>query len=517
LLASLLLALAAAAVVVIVRACHPLPPLAHSGDSAALPDADVARTNLGRALAPLLAEHHGLSGVYPLSNGHDAFAARMRLVQAAERSLDVQYYIWRSDLTGTMLFDALQAAAERGVRVRFLLDDNNTARIEHILVALDAHPNIEVRLFNPVPIRKARPIWYLTDPLRLNRRMHNKSLTADNNATIVGGRNIGDEYFDAAREGELLFVDLDVLAVGPIATDVSTDFNRYWTSASSYPVGQLVGPIDASAAPQVRSAALDVLNISAARAFRDAIDNSSFIADLLRGMLALQWVPARLVSDDPAKGLGRARKDDLVVSKLASALEAAHELDLVSPYFVPSKQGTDAFCAMAKRGVRVRILVNSLESTDLPALHSAYAKRRKTMLEAGVELYEMQLTKPLDERRRRAGPFGSSASTLHAKTFAADRSRIFIGSFNLDQRSANFNTELGFVIESVAVAGRLASMLDDALPAIAYRVQLSQVGGLCWTGMRDGTVVRYDREPGTTFLRRAGVRLLSLLPIDSLL
>src|SRR5688572_7975823 len=221
--------------------CVSLPPLEDRTISEALQE--TAATRLGQAIAPRLAAHPGKSGFHPLLDAREAFAARVRLAQAADRSLDIQYYIWRADVSGNLLFETLHAAAERGVRVRLLLDDSNTSGLDAALAFLDAHPNIEVRLFNPFPHREARWLGFLTDFSRLNRRMHNKSFTADNQATIIGGRNVGDEYFDAA-EGEA-FVDLDVLAVGPVVKDVSADFDRYWASGSSYPSDRLIAATEA--------------------------------------------------------------------------------------------------------------------------------------------------------------------------------------------------------------------------------------------------------------------------------
>lgn len=236
-----------------------LPPLEGRTHSSAPSAAETADTPLGRALAPLLAAHPGRSGIHPLSDPRDAFAARAMLANAAERTLDVQYYIWRNDLTGTLLFEALHDAADRGVRVRLLLDDNGTSGLDHWLATLDAHPLIEVRLFNPFVVRRPKAIGYLSDFARANRRMHNKSFTSDNQATIVGGRNIGDEYF-AASEG-MLFADLDVLAVGPVVDEVSRDFDRYWASDSAYPVTGIL--------PAASETALDELSAQASIIERD--------------------------------------------------------------------------------------------------------------------------------------------------------------------------------------------------------------------------------------------------------
>ncbi len=487
---------------------NPLPSLDDRSRSTAL--TDTAGTGLGRAIAPRVRAHPGASGIFALPDGRDAFAARLLLARAAERSIDIQYYIWNDDLTGMLMFGELFDAAERGVRVRLLLDDNRTPGLDPILATLDAHPNIEVRLFNPFVPRGFRILGFVTDFKRLNRRMHNKSFTVDNQATIIGGRNIGDEYFDAAPEGTLTFTDLDVLAIGPVVADVSADFDRYWASRSAYPADRLLPPAGDDAARVLAAP-------PGAAAWLEVVTKTPYVEALLAGTLEFEWAPARMISDDPAKGLGLAAPDALFPRLLLDTLgPAASELDLVSPYFVPTASGVASLEAVAARGVRIRLLVNSLESTDVTAVHSGYAKWRAELLEAGIVLYEMPLVDGEMEREY-AGPFGSSTSSVHAKTIAVDRSRIFIGSFNLDPRSANLNTELGFIIASPALAGRLGELFDTTIPAAAYEVHLSADGDLYWTGPRDGEQVRYDREPGATLWRRALVEVLSWLPIDWLL
>ena len=501
-------------------ACGTLPSLENRSTSTALLDTD--KTRLGRAISPLVDAHPGRSGIYPLPDARDAFAARVLLAQAAEWTLDAQYYIWRSDMTGTLLFEALHAAADRGVRVRLLLDDHGTSGIDTTLAALDSHPNIEVRLFNPFVIRRPRALGFITDFSRANRRMHNKSFTADNQATIIGGRNVGDEYFDAT-EG-FLFVDLDVMAVGPVVKDVSNDFDRYWASESSYPVDRLLPPADPALIAELASAASLIERDPAAAAYMDALRRSAFIRELMEGRLALAWAPTRMVSDDPAKGLGLAAPGALLPQKLQDIIgEPAAEVELVAAYFVPAAAGTEAFVALAERGVNVTVLTNSLEATDVAPVHAGYAKRRKSLLEAGVTLYELRRLSPDTGANQSAGlvgssgSSGSSASGLHAKTFSVDRSRVFIGSFNFDPRSAKLNTEMGFVIDSPALAQRIAAAFDSTIPANAYEVRLSDTGELYWIERREGKWVRHDTEPGTSFWQRAGVWFLSLLPIEWLL
>ena len=494
--------------------CTSLPPLGERTASAAL--LDTAGTRLGQAIAPLVAEHPERSGIHALSDGRDAFAARVLLARGAERSLDVQYYIWRNDLTGTLMLDALRSAAARGVRVRLLLDDNNTAGLDPVLAALDRDPNVEVRLFNPFGSRGWRSLGYLTDFSRLNRRMHNKSLTADNQATIVGGRNIGDEYFGVA--GDMLFVDLDVMAVGPVVHEVSQDFDRYWNSASAYPVARLVDAAESEPSNALVARAAQLRARPEAQRYLEAIRTSAFVEQLAQRRLPLEWSKTELVSDDPAKALGEAPPDARMVADLGKLLgEPKQQVDLVSPYFVPSKKAAQALVDIARRGVKVRVLTNSLEATDVAAVHAGYAKWRHELLRAGVSLYELRRSWGPELPDTGRGRFGSSASSLHAKTFGVDGRSVFVGSFNMDRRSIDLNTEMGFVIDSPALAQRLSQTLDESIPETAYEVRLDGQGKLYWTERSNGKLVRYDQEPGTTVWKRAGVSVLSILPIDWLL
>jgi putative cardiolipin synthase len=484
---------------------------------------DTSDTRLGRAIAPMAAAHPGKSGVYPLIDAHDAFAARILLARAADRSLDIQYYIWNNDLTGNLMFEAIRAAADRGVRVRLLLDDNNTWGLDPILAALDSHPNIEVRLFNPVLQRRHRLLGYLSDPRRLNRRMHNKSFTADNQATIIGGRNIGDEYF-GAHDGAL-FADLDVLAVGPVVQEVSDDFDRYWASASAYPADLILDSAPSSGLDGIAGRASLIASEPRAQVFIEAIQHSDFVTRLLANELELSWAPVRMVSDDPAKALGRASRRSLLAAKLQQILEQPRrELSLVSGYFVPTRTGVHLFSEMARRGVKITILTNALEATDVGITHAGYVRRRKALLRAGITLYETkrQARGPVSEKRTVANR-GSRAmarksiSTLHAKTFSIDRERVFIGSFNFDPRSVNINTEIGFVISDPGLADRIQRAFEDEVPHSAYQVCLAPDGRLYWLERNGDEVIRHDTEPHTSLLRRCLIRFASWLPIEGLL
>lgn len=493
--------------------CNGLPPLENRPPSQALAHEDSLDTPLGQTLSPQIEEHPGLSGIYPLADGLDAFAARVLLSGVAEKTLDVQYYIWRDDMTGVMLFKALLSAAERGVRVRLLLDDNNTPGLDPLLAALHQHANIEIRLFNPFMVRKPRLWGFVTDFNRANRRMHNKSFTADNQATIIGGRNIGDEYFSAGSG--MLFADLDVLAVGPVVQDVSDNFDDYWQSASSFPVDLILPPSPLSAFDILTALEVNGQLNGAGQAYLDSLRSSHIVRDLLLGTLDMEWAPTRMVSDDPAKGLGTAEPEEMIGHQLLEIIgEPSTEVELVSPYFVPTAAGVEAFTALVDSGIRVRIFTNSLAATDVAAVHAGYAKRRKPLLQEGVVLYEMRRLHTDLEVSRGAGPFGSSGSSLHAKTFSIDRERVFVGSLNFDPRSLHYNTELGFMIESPKLAARIDDAFENDIPELAYEVRLDENDRLYWLERRDGEEIRHTTEPETTWLQRMSVWLLSWLPIE---
>jgi putative cardiolipin synthase len=472
---------------------------------------------LSDAVAAVVATRPGLTGVHLLREGLGAFAARMALIDAASASLDVQYYIWRNDVTGRLLLDALRRAADRGVRVRLLLDDNNTAGLDPTLAALDAHPRIEVRLFNPFRQRSFRTLGYLTEFGRLNRRMHNKSLTGDGVATILGGRNVGDEYFEATED--IGFVDLDVLVVGPVVADVATSFDDYWRSDSAYAAASFLPAATDEGLEATQALGRTVMAEPEAVRYVAAARDAPVIRDLRAQSLSFEWAPARLVVDDPAKGLGKADPGSLLLGKLDAAIGApvTRELAIVSPYFVPRREGAALLEGYARRGVRVRVLTNSLEATDVVAVHSGYARHRKALIQAGVGIHELKRTVGRSQAASMTGFSGSSGSSLHAKTFAVDGRHIFVGSFNFDPRSALLNTEMGLVIDSGKLADVLSAAFDSVIPAAAYEVGLAPDGKLEWRERSGGGVVRHDHEPGTGVMRRIAVKLMSVLPIEGLL
>ena len=475
---------------------------------------DTSAGHLAKSIAARVRSRPDRSGIVELRNGRDAFAARAHLADAAQYTLDIQYYIWRSDMSGTLLYEAIRRAANRGVRVRLLLDDNNTVGLDNLLAALASHPNIEIRLFNPFMFRRIRTL-NIYDFSRLNRRMHNKTFHADNQVTIVGGRNIGDEYFAAHQEID--FVDLDVMAIGPVVTDVSKDFERYWRCESSSPVQSILRKPTRESIDAVATAAERVTRDPAALAYVRALQHSRFVQDLIVGTLQYEWAVTRTLSDDPSKALGRARPHQLLAQRLSEALgDPTREMQLITAYLVPTKAGADALVDLARSGIKITILTNSFEATDVGVVHAGYAKRRKQLLRAGIEIYELKRTADTISGRDRSLT-GSSGSSLHAKTFAVDGERLFVGSFNFDPRSARLNTEMGFVIASPELARRVAEAFRNDIPRTSYKVELTRHGHLCWIERRDGGTIVHKREPGTGPLHSFMLYVLSKLPIEWML
>jgi putative cardiolipin synthase len=512
-LAGILLALCS----LLATGCASLPPPQGRVESAAF--ADTSGTRLGQKLGPQLAAHPGLSGIHAMPDPYDAFAARIALSAVAERSLDLQYFIWHDDQVGWLMFEALWRAAERGVRVRLLLDDGGTTGIDPVLAALDAHPRIEVRLYNPFAQRTSRTLGYLSDFRRLNRRMHNKSFTADNQASVVGGRNIANEYFGAA--GAIGFADLGVLMIGPVVQQVSAQFDRYWNSLSAYPAAAFVGPPPPAAAAmlQARFAANRVDPVSAD--FIKAVREATIVRELLEQKLSLDWTTAQVLADAPAKTLDHDDRTDVLLfpAMMQRLGKPKKSFDIVSPYFVPGDEGTAMLAELARSGVQVRVLTNSLASSDERVVHAGYIKRRQDLLRAGVRLYEL---KPDANQRQLQvrGRFGAGkVAGLHAKVYTVDGERLFVGSFNFDQRSAKLNTEMGVVIDSPLGASEVAEVLDLGAQTLAYEVRLAPDGqNLVWIDRDDaGNVREHTVDPEAGWSQRLVVGFLAGLPIDWML
>jgi putative cardiolipin synthase len=502
-----------ALVPLVLTACGGLPDVSGRAPSRAITGTE--QTALARYIRPMLAAHPGQSGSHALPNGQDAFAARLALADAAQRSLDVQYFIWSKDLTGQALLESLVRAADRGVRVRVLLDDLGSAHSDLNLLALASHPNIEVRIFNPVSLRSPKLLGMVAEFSRINRRMHNKSMIADGQVAIVGGRNIGDEYF-AAHSG-MDFADLDVVTIGPVVKQVSDAFDLYWNSRPVIAITKVAHRQPApEALPGIRNGLTAEWSAARKSAYGESVRRSEFAQQLKAHRVTWLWGLSRVLVDNPEKALTPPSDESthLAPKLRAEANTARKEWFLVSPYFVPRTGGVAYLSAARRRGLRVVVVTNSLASTDGKMAFSGYQGSRKDLLRAGVELYELKAKVGQGRLRLRWASSSSNGEGLHAKTFAFDRRTIFVGSFNLDPRSRNLNTEIGVLIDCPALASRLPEMLGSVLATEAYRVEL-EGNRLVWVTYQDGKEVRYYHEPETSFGRRAMTFLVGLLPIKS--
>jgi putative cardiolipin synthase len=469
-------------------------------------------TEVDRAVVPALERHPGKTGLLVLSENLDAFAARALTARAAGRSLDLQYYIWHADFTGNLLHNEILRAADRGVRVRLLLDDMNVHGSHTVLAALDRHPLIEVRLFNPTRAREgtiARGVELLLRFVSLNRRMHNKAWIADGRIAVVGGRNIGNEYFDAAND--VNFADTDVAVVGPAVAEAEAVFDAYWNSRSAIPLEALVRAPDG--ALERTRASLDAgLGSERAGPYAQRLRESPGVQDLVALKRPLYWTDqARIVSDPPEKAEGAEPGPDWLTPQLVAKIDTAtNDARLISPYFVPGQVGVDWLGRLSQRGVKVGILTNSLVANDVMVVHSGYAPYRLPLLAHGIELFELKARGKTD-----ASLFGSSGASLHTKAFVVDGRRGFIGSFNLDPRSVNLNTEMGLLFEEPGLGAELEALYARQTgPAESYR--LEQVdGALRWHDAAAQPPRVWEHEPDAGAFKRAVVRVLSWLPLDS--
>jgi putative cardiolipin synthase len=452
------------------------------------------------------------SGLQLVARGEEAYGNLYTLIHHAQRSLDLQYYIVKDDPEARTLLRTAREAAERGVRVRILLDDFYTSGKDERIAWYSAHPNIEVRLFNPFlhgrDFFATRLIESVADLDRVNRRMHNKLFVADNAIAQTGGRNVGDEYY--AFSSQTNFLDLDVLVGGPIVHELSETFDRYWNSPFAVPIEALTKSVAADAATTDQKALSDP-NDPVLRATTEAIDlGQELDRELNAGKLPLIWAPTELLADKPSKIHRTAPEVDkkagliggqTIATDLLSIIARAHEeLIIISPYFVPGERGVAALRALRERGVRVRVLTNSLAATDAAAVHIGYSKYRKPLLEAGVEISELRPDRGSETARLSA--IGSSKASLHAKAIVIDRKSVFIGSFNVDQRSALENTEMGLHIESPELCQEVIGVLRDRGPETRYQVTLDDNHDLVWTTTTDGVEQVFHDEPGAgTFLK----------------
>jgi putative cardiolipin synthase len=479
------------ALIAALSGCASLPQPAARAETRALavaPAAPLAQA----AEAALAANAASASAFRLLPAGDQALDARIALARRAQRSLDLQYYHLAHDATGLQLLRELRDAAARGVRVRLLVDDLYAVEQDALLASLAARPNMEVRMFNPLPVRDGtmaqRVLLSLNELSRINRRMHNRLFVADNSLAVTGGRNIADEYFDRSEPAN--FIDMDVLAAGAVVQQLSQVFDRYWNSRHAWPIERLAGSrLDAGSADALIDATAPLQPVDGI----DALGQTAVSAQLAHGRLELFGADAAVLADDPAK-IDQADEDategQVARGHLAMLDEARSDILISSPYVVPGKAQLAALDNARQRSVKVSVMTNSLSTTDEPLVHTGYARHRDALLKMGVSLYELM---PLAVKSAAASATGSMGR-LHAKLSVVDGQRVFIGSMNLDRRSARCNTEMGLVIDSGALAGQLTRLLQrDRLPA-SYRLRLA-ASGIEWVAGADNTEVVHVTEP----------------------
>lgn len=480
-------------------------------------------TDLVAAISEQNEIHPDLSGYHPIVTGANAFASRSILTSMATRNIDAQYYIWHDDQAGQLMLKDLWDAAERGVIVRLLLDDfNNSAKFDQHLLRFASHPNIAVRIINPLMYRKFQTLNFVTGLPRINRRMHNKSMTFDKQITIIGGRNIGDEYLSNDKNSQ--FADLDVLLIGKVVADIDNSFASYWSAPISFDI-QTLATLDKGETTDFLEG-LDKLRAdeknnskSSLDVYKTAIEDSSIDSDLINKRVPFRWTDMQFLSDDVGKLTKTVPADTNLVHQLRTLLGSpTKRLTIISSYFVPTKDGVNTLVELAEAGIDIKILTNSFDATDVTAVHSGYSQWRPSLLRAGVKIYELKSTASEEKRENKLWKARSQSSTsLHAKTFAVDDYQVFIGSYNVDPRSANINTEMGVIINDEELAKQLHSALSDELLGQAYEVKLLENGSLQWHTVEAGEKVVYDSEPRVDISDHVWLAIMSWLPIDWLL
>lgn len=480
-------------------------------------------TDLVAAISEQNEIHPDLSGYHPIVTGANAFASRSILTSMATRNIDAQYYIWHDDQAGQLMLKDLWDAAERGVIVRLLLDDfNNSAKFDQHLLRFASHPNIAVRIINPLMYRKFQTLNFVTGLPRINRRMHNKSMTFDKQITIIGGRNIGDEYLSNDKNSQ--FADLDVLLIGKVVADIDNSFASYWSAPISFDI-QTLATLDKGETTDFLEG-LDKLRAdeknnskSSLDVYKTAIEDSSIDSDLINKRVPFRWTDMQFLSDDVGKLTKTVPADTNLVHQLRTLLGSpTKRLTIISSYFVPTKDGVNTLVELAEAGIDIKILTNSFDATDVTAVHSGYSQWRPSLLRAGVKIYELKSTASEEKRENKLWKARSQSSTsLHAKTFAVDDYQVFIGSYNVDPRSANINTEMGVIINDEELAKQLHSALSDELLGQTYEVKLLENGSLQWHTVEAGEKVVYDSEPRVDISDHVWLAIMSWLPIDWLL
>ena len=484
---------------------------------------DTTQTTLAQIIQPLQEQHPDLTGYLVLFEPLEALATRLSLIDKAEKRLDLQYYIWDNDKVGSLALHALIRAADRGVKIRLLIDDNNAKSTEGIFLALAQHPNIEVKLFNPYRFRKYRALDMILDLKRINRRMHNKSFIADHQVALIGGRNMTNQYYNVSDNYQ--FSDVDVMLVGTAVKDISHSFDEYWSHEYAYKVQEVVNQSAHHLSYESLKRQLDEhYERVTVQNYLDLTSNSQAIDSLMSRDIQLDWVKAEVVKDSPDKIKSKAKKKEHLNFQLIQHLEQPEKnVDLISAYFVPEKKGAKMLTDLAKDGVKVRVLTNSFKANDVAVVHAFYGKYRQNLLEHGVQLYEFlpalnknDLDKNTEDLAKKAKVSikGLSRSSLHAKLMALDEKQVFIGSFNFDPRSAYLNTEIGVLLNSPPLAQAVHTTMDENLSKYAYKLVLDANKKITWQRQTPQGPVIYTKEPRMKWWQRAGIKMLSWLPIE---
>jgi putative cardiolipin synthase len=494
--------------IVLAAGCASLPTDYPKTESTALED--YQSTALGKRWAAAEAEHPGESGFALLRYGHNAFSTRIAMVDLAEKTLDLQVYIWELDETGRILAERLIRAADRGVRVRLLVDDMGLAAADKGVASIDAHPNIEIRIFNPFAHRGNSTLDFITDLDRVNHRMHNKIMIMDNGFAVVGGRNIGDHYFGVNQDTN--FRDLDIAAIGPVVRDISKVFDHFWQGNWAVPIAALVDHPYTEADLKTVTAELQK-TIAAGNYPYPTDEDSTALAEKITDAADIAiWAPGQVVWDDPSRLVETGEAGDMIEMLHRKIENVQESFTIESAYFVVRDGGVERIKELVDSGVKVRILTNSLVSNDVLAAHAGHAKYRKRLLEVGAEVYELRADAGVIKKNWQ----GESRAGLHTKAMIFDEQTLFIGSFNLDPRSANINTEAGLYVESPELAAQLLAYMDEGiLPEHSYRLKLDDDGDLVWITEDDGVEVRYDKDPLSTFGQRFMSGFIGILPMES--
>ncbi|ENN6006936.1 phospholipase D family protein [Acinetobacter baumannii] len=485
-------------------------------------DIDTSQTSLSKIITPLREKNPNLTGYHLLNDPLEALAARLRLIDKAEKTLDLQYYIWDNDKVGALALHAIIRAADRGVKVRLLIDDNNAKKMEGVLLALSQHKNIEVKLFNPYRFRKYRAMDMILDLKRINRRMHNKSFIADNQVALIGGRNMTNQYYNVSDSYH--FSDVDVMLVGAAVDDIVNSFDDYWNHEYAYSVQSIVSAQQHRLRYESLKQQLDAhYQQATVQNFLDLTSRSHAFDKWLDRNIKFDWVKAEVVKDSPDKIRSKAKKEEHLNFQLINHLEKPESnVDLISAYFIPEKQGAKILSTLAKEGVEVRVLTNSFKANDVAVVHAFYGKYRKELLKNGVQLYEFlptpdkrDLNKNTDELATKAkvNMKGLSRSSLHTKLMALDE-QVFIGSFNFDPRSAYLNTEIGVILDSPSLAKTIHHTMDENLNKYAYKLKLDPNNHIYWQQETPKGPVIYKKEPEMKWWQKAGMKLLSWLPLE---